>query len=135
MLAAAAGSRTATALSPLLLDDLEEDGSEDDVVVNADGKEAGPDQHGSLLAISMEASSSMCRRAASARMALALCTSFRASSLAGRWSRRKDARRVEAHSADVRATVEDGDCGGGDAVDGEGEADVQHHRGPELEGR
>jgi hypothetical protein len=35
----------------------------------------------------------------------------------------------------VRAAVEDEDCGGGDAVDGEGEADVQHHRGPELEGR
>jgi hypothetical protein len=91
--AAATRSWTATALSPLLLDNLEEDGLEDDVVVNADGKEAGPDQHGSLLTISMEASSSMCRRAASARMALTLCASFRASSLAGRWSRQKDAHR------------------------------------------
>jgi hypothetical protein len=34
--AAATGSWTATALSPLMLDDLEEDGSKDDVVVNAD---------------------------------------------------------------------------------------------------
>jgi hypothetical protein len=33
----------------------------------------------------------MCRRAALARMAPVLCASFKASSLAERWSRRKDA--------------------------------------------
>jgi hypothetical protein len=46
--AIAALSQTAAALSPNLFDDLEEDGSDDDVAVNADGKEAGPHQHSSL---------------------------------------------------------------------------------------
>ena len=131
----------------LLLDDVEEDGVDDDVAVDADGEAAGPEGHGGLagdldggVELHVAARGVGEDGAGVVRQLDGGEAGWEVEQAAGGGRLRAG---VEVGGAEVGAAVEDGDGGGAVAdgddvgvggVDGEGEADVQRRRRPEVEG-